>query len=77
MYSVRIIDFTLLIVGYKGMVGIDERLEGVKMRLRKSMNKFEGLGEGEAPIEIARWFDRPGTAYLNRCVQYSSSHEPP
>ena len=49
------------------MVGIDERLPGVKMRLRKSMNKFEGVPEdGKAPIEIARWFDKPGTAYLNR-----------
>lgn len=55
------------------MVGIDERLEGVKMRLRKSMNKFEGLEEGEAPIEIARWFDKPGTAYLNRCVLHDSA----
>ena len=56
------------------MVGIDERLEGVKMRLRKSMNKFEGLEEGEAPIEIARWFDKPGTAYLNKCVFHDSAH---
>ena len=52
--------------GYKGMVGIDGRLEGVKMRLRKSMNKFQALEEDEAPIEIARWFDKPGTSYLNR-----------
>lgn len=48
------------------MVAIDERLEGIKMRLRPSMNKFEALDKDVAPIEIARWFDRPGTSYLNR-----------
>ncbi|TBU35633.1 RdRP-domain-containing protein [Dichomitus squalens] len=55
-------------LGYKGMVGIDERLEGVKMRLRPSMNKFDALDKDVAPIEIARWFDKPGTSYLNRSL---------
>ena len=55
-------------LGYKGMVGIDERLEGVKMRLRPSMNKVDALDKDVAPIEIARWFDKPGTSYLNRYV---------
>lgn len=50
------------------MVGIDERLEGIQMRLRESMNKFEALDQDIAPIEIARWFEKPGTTYLNRCV---------
>ncbi len=48
------------------MVGIDPRLEGIKMRLRPSMDKFEALDTDVAEIEIARWFDRPGTCYLNR-----------
>ncbi|KAM5531730.1 hypothetical protein V8D89_014579 [Ganoderma adspersum] len=55
-------------LGYKGMVGIDERLEGIKMCLRPSMNKFKALDKAEAPIEIARWFDKPGTSYLNRSL---------
>ncbi len=50
------------------MVAIDERLEGVMMRPRKSMNKFEVLDQDVAPIEIARWFEKPGTSYLNRQV---------
>ena len=38
------------------------------MRLRPSMNKFEALEKDVAPIEIARWFDHPGTSYLNKYV---------
>ena len=48
------------------MVAIDERLEGIKMRLRPSMNKFKALDEEKGEIEIARAFDKPGTSYLNR-----------
>ena len=48
------------------MVGIDERLEGIKMRLRPSMNKFKALDEEMGEIEIARAFDKPGVSYLNR-----------
>ena len=54
--------------GYKGVVGVDERLEGIKIRLRESMNKFHIPGDGDAEIEIARAFERPGVAYLNRYV---------
>lgn len=50
------------------MVVVDERLQGVFMRLRKSMNKFEGPVEDFATIEIARAFERPNTCYLNRSV---------
>jgi RNA-dependent RNA polymerase len=50
------------------MVAVDERLEGVKMRLRKSMNKFLGPAGDIATIEIARAFERPNTCYLNRCA---------
>ncbi|KAH9945817.1 RNA dependent RNA polymerase-domain-containing protein [Epithele typhae] len=60
--------YQIRFLGFKGMVGIDERLKGVKMRLRKSMKKFEGLDKDAAPIEIARWFDKPGTSYLNRAL---------
>ena len=55
-------------IGFKGMVAVDERLEGVLMRLRKSMDKFQGPEEESATIEIARAFERPNTCYLNRCV---------
>ena len=53
-------------VGYKGMVVIDYQLEGITMRLRPSMRKFEVPEQKEADIEIARAFERPGKAYLNR-----------
>lgn len=48
------------------MVAIDEQLEGVKMHLRPSMNKFTGDETDDAEIEIVQPFDRPMTAYLNR-----------
>ena len=56
------------ILGFKGMVVVDWRLTGVKMRLRKSMDKFQGPEEETATIEIARAFERPNTCYLNRYV---------
>ena len=48
------------------MVCVDEQLQGIKMRLRKSMNKFKGPPEERPAIEIARAFERPGSCYLNR-----------
>jgi RNA-dependent RNA polymerase len=55
-------------LGYKGVVGVDEQLDGIKMRLRGSMNKFKGTQAEleEAEIEIARAFDYPNISYLNR-----------
>jgi RNA-dependent RNA polymerase len=53
-------------LGYKGVVGVDEQLEGVKMCLRPSMNKFRGNEEEKSQIEIARAFEAPGKPYLNR-----------
>ncbi len=50
------------------MVAVDDQLEGIRMRLRESMNKFEGPKDDFAEIEIARAFERPGTCYLNRYV---------
>ncbi|KAI0780590.1 RdRP-domain-containing protein [Trametes elegans] len=60
--------YQIRFLGFKGVVVIDRRLTGVKMRLRKSMNKFEALDKDVAPIEIARWFDKPGTSYLNKAL---------
>ena len=56
------------VTGYKGMVCVDEQLTGIKMRLRKSMNKFKGPPVERPAIEIARAFERPGSCYLNRYV---------
>lgn len=50
------------------MVSVDEELEGVKMCLRPSMNKFDDPKKEEANIEIALSFSRPSTMYLNRSV---------
>lgn len=50
------------------MVAIDTQLQGIKMRLRPSMNKFKPLADQthEAEIEIARPFDRPMKCNLNK-----------
>ncbi|KAI0636634.1 RdRP-domain-containing protein [Trametes polyzona] len=60
--------YQIRFLGFKGVVVVDHRLEGIKMRLRPSMNKFEVPDMDVAPIEIARWFDRPGTTYLNKAL---------
>lgn len=50
------------------MVAIDTQLQGIKMRLRPSMNKFKPLAEQtqEAEIEIAQPFSRPMKCNLNK-----------
>ncbi|KAI0325538.1 RdRP-domain-containing protein [Cubamyces sp. BRFM 1775] len=53
-------------LGFKGIVVVDERLKGVCMRLRPSMDKFQARDESEAEIEIAKAFVYPGTARLCR-----------
>ncbi|KAI0782232.1 RdRP-domain-containing protein [Abortiporus biennis] len=58
--------YQIRFLGYKGMVAVDDQLEGIKMRLRPSMRKFEAKQDGPANIEIARPFDHPVLAYLNR-----------
>ena len=59
-------------MGFKGIVGVDPMLDkdgnGIKMRLRPSMRKFESSEERAAQIEIAQSFVRPGTCNLNRYV---------
>ena len=52
------------------MVGVDEQLDGnpdgILMRLRPSMKKFENSQAVFADIEIAQSFEHPNTCYLNR-----------
>ncbi|KAI0649133.1 RdRP-domain-containing protein [Trametes meyenii] len=58
--------FQIRFLGFKGVVVVDETLEGVYMRLRPTMNKFKAHDEEEAEIEIAKAFVFPGTARLCR-----------
>jgi RNA-dependent RNA polymerase len=53
-------------LGYKGVVAVDHRLEGIKMRLRASQRKFPVHNVEVAELEIVRWFDHPDPARLNR-----------
>lgn len=53
-------------LGYKGVVVVDHRLEGIKMRLRDSQCKFPALNDEKAEFEIARAFDYPNPVHLNR-----------
>ena len=53
-------------MGFKGVVAIDEDLEGIQMCLRESMKKFDVHEDENAEIEIANSFHTPGTMFLNR-----------
>jgi len=53
-------------LGYKGVVVVDTRLDGVKMRLRGSQCKFPVFNEEVAEFEIAGSFDTPIPVHLNR-----------
>jgi RNA-dependent RNA polymerase len=55
-------------LGYKGVVVVDNRLEGIKLRLRESQRKFPVNDIEEASFEIARSFDYPNPVHLNRLV---------
>jgi len=55
-------------LGYKGVVVVDHRLEGIKLRLRRSQRKFPVHDDEVAEFEIVRSFDRPDLAHLNRFV---------
>ena len=61
--------FQFRFLGYKGVVVVDHRLQGIKMRLRKSQRKFTAHDEPE--FEIARSFDYPNPVHLNRFVVVS------
>jgi RNA-dependent RNA polymerase len=63
--------FQFRFLGYKGVVVVDHRLQGIKMRLRKSQRKFPVHGVDEADFEIARSFDYPNPVHLNRFVVVS------
>ncbi|KAF8969863.1 RNA dependent RNA polymerase-domain-containing protein [Flammula alnicola] len=64
--------YQIRFLGYKGVVVVDEQLDkrgdGIHMRLRPSMRKFEAKKDDIqiAPIEIAQAFEQPNTCYLNR-----------
>ncbi|KAI9446026.1 RdRP-domain-containing protein [Lactarius indigo] len=53
-------------LGYKGVVVVDHRLEGIKMRLRDSQHKFPVHNVEEAEFEIAKEFSYPNPVHLNR-----------
>ncbi|KAF8486749.1 RdRP-domain-containing protein [Russula emetica] len=55
-------------LGYKGVVVVDHRLQGIKMRLRESQRKFPVHDVDEAEFEIATAFDYPNPVHLNRPV---------
>ncbi|KAI0635910.1 RdRP-domain-containing protein [Trametes polyzona] len=60
--------YQIRFLGFKGIIVVDETLDGVYMRLRQTMNKFKAHchDESEAEIEIAKAFIYPGTARLCR-----------
>lgn len=60
------------VIRYKGVVAIDLQLEGVKMRLRPSMKKFDVPNAERAEIEIVQPFGYPIRAYLNRCLLFAN-----
>jgi RNA-dependent RNA polymerase len=63
--------FQFRFLGYKGVVVVDHRLQGIDMRLRESQRKFPVHDVHEAEFEIARSFDYPNPAHLNRFVVVS------
>jgi hypothetical protein len=68
--------YQIRFLGYKGVVSVDRQLEGIHLRLRPSMNKFQDHGEEYAMVEIARPVVKPNTPHLNRydiCIFVVSS----
>jgi hypothetical protein len=55
---------TSFLIGAKGMISLDTRLQGEALILRPSMIKFEGSNKTD--IEICESAYRPLPAYLNR-----------
>ncbi|KAI0253555.1 RdRP-domain-containing protein [Lactifluus subvellereus] len=53
-------------LGYRGVMVVDHRLEGIKMRLRETQRKFPVHNVEEADFEITRSFDYPNLVHLNR-----------
>jgi RNA-dependent RNA polymerase len=72
-YCVEPSAYQFRFLGYKGVVVVDHRLEGIKMRLRKSQCKFPVNNVEDAELDIARSFDYPNPVHLNRFVDVSYS----
>ncbi|KIM48826.1 hypothetical protein M413DRAFT_437999 [Hebeloma cylindrosporum] len=68
-YTIQPSAYQIRFLGFKGVVAVDEQLDkradGIQMRLRPSMKKFDVDAE-IAPLEIAQAFEAPNTCYLNR-----------
>ena len=62
-------------LGYKGVVVVDHRLEGIKMRFRESQRKFPVNNVEEEYFEIAQAFEKPNKVYLNRFAAVSLVRE--
>ncbi|EIN07212.1 RdRP-domain-containing protein [Punctularia strigosozonata HHB-11173 SS5] len=60
--------YQIRFLGYKGIVTVDETLEGEQMCLRPSMNKFRAHKTPSAEIEIAKPFWKPTQVNLNRAL---------
>jgi RNA-dependent RNA polymerase len=63
--------FQFRFLGYKGVVVVDHRLPGIKMRLRQSQRKFPVHDVDEAEFEVAGSFNYPNPVHLNRFVVMS------
>jgi len=65
--------YQIRFLGYKGVVAIDEQLDkrsdGILMRLRPSMRKFDVQDDEMALLEIAQTFQAPNICHLNRSVE--------
>ncbi|KAF8844823.1 RdRP-domain-containing protein [Paxillus ammoniavirescens] len=64
--SVKPTAYQIRFLGCKGVVSVDERLEGTHMCIRPSMKKFDVPGEEYGTIEIARAIGKPNVPHLNR-----------
>ncbi|KAF9236238.1 RNA dependent RNA polymerase-domain-containing protein [Melanogaster broomeanus] len=58
--------YQIRFLGCKGVVSVDERLIGIHMCIRPSMQKFKIPGKTDGTIEIARAVLKPNVPHLNR-----------
>ncbi|KIY50810.1 RdRP-domain-containing protein [Fistulina hepatica ATCC 64428] len=70
--------YQIRFLGYKGVVSVDDELDnhpnGIRMRLRPSMHKFNHKLEESGPdsvadIEIAKAFNSATTSFTNKCLE--------
>jgi RNA-dependent RNA polymerase len=71
-HRVRPSAYQFRFLGYKGVVVVDHRLQGIRLRLRQSQRKFPVHDVGEAEFEIVHSYDYPNPAHLDRFVAASS-----